>query len=184
MPAYSNPTPAQEAADAARAKARADVAAARELAVCGGGALFVSLAASAPSSSSSLVAGSSSSSASIVIPRPHALAPALAPASSLAALVAAQLAEKREQEQGGEATGNGETLLRTFSAAAENVRLSLNPGGTRDESDDALFGAGSSATIADVAAAVLERKKIKQGGGGLIRDALGPLRVWYSVVGV
>ena len=167
---YSNPTPAQEVADAARARARSDAAAARELAVCGGGALFVTLAAAK-------AAGASCSSASS-LPRPHALAPALAPASSLAALVAAQLEEGGAKEGAG-GRSEGKTPV---GALEEKVCLSLSPSGARDEGDEALFGAGSSATIADIAAAVLERQKNrKKGGSGGIHDALGPLRVWYSV---
>ena len=112
-----------------------------------------------------------------MIPRPHALAPALAPASSLAALVAAQLEEK-EREAGGKEKPVG----------ASDVRLSLSRdfGGAKgaEGDEEALFAAGSSATIADVAAAVLERKKKKKGAGRGISDALGPLKVWYSVAGV
>lgn len=152
---YSNPTPAQELADAAKAKARSDVAAAREHAVCGGGALFVSLAAARSSASK--------------IPRPHALAPALAPASSLAALVAAQLEEE---------AGNGETLAVVVGASDVRLSLSQNGGEKEDKSDESLFGLGSSATIADIAAVIAKRQNEK---AGRIHDALGPLKVWYSV---
>lgn len=148
---YTNPTPAQELADAAKAKARSDVAAAREHAVCGGGALFVSLAAARSSASK--------------IPRPHALAPALAPASSLAALVLTQL----EEEAGSE---------KTSAVVALDVRLSLSKNGERSDSDEALFGLGSLSTIAHIAAAIAKRRNQKGGG---IHDALGPLKVWYSI---
>jgi sugar (pentulose or hexulose) kinase len=126
--------------------------------------------------------GAGSAAAPASIPRPHALAPASAPASSLAALVAAQLGEGREREREA-AAGGGEKDSTPAVVGASDVCLSLSPSGCAgDESDGALFGAGSSATISDIAAAALLKRQKTEGGG--IHDALGPLRVWYSVVGV